>query len=274
MRPPRLRSLGTAALLASLLPACSHKGPADIATLASSSDEVVWEAGQKAAAKQNWESARQHFKRIVDGFPQSQHGPEARLALGDSYFKEGGTGNYILAISAYRDFLTLYPSHPKSDYAQYQVGEGFFLQKSGPDRDQTNTQKALGEFQRLLESYPASTYTEPARTRIHDCRQSLARAEHMAGSFYQRTRRAYRAAIARYEDVLTDYPDYERLDEVLFQFAQCLVYMARKAEAAPQLDRLLSEYPQSPRAREAKALQEQLAREGVAPPASPPTPQP
>ena len=38
----KLPSLGTAALLAALLPACSHKGPADIATLASNSDEVVW----------------------------------------------------------------------------------------------------------------------------------------------------------------------------------------------------------------------------------------
>jgi len=257
-----------------VLSACSHKGPADVATLASNSDEVVWEAGQKAAAKQNWEAARQHYKRIVDGFPQSQHGPEARLALGDSYFKEGGTGNYILAISAYRDFLTLYPSHPKSDYAQYQVGEGFFLQKNGPDRDQTNTQKALGEFQRLLESYPASTYTEPARTRIHDCRQSLARAEHMAGTFYQKTRKAYRAAVARYEGLLSDYPDYEKLDEVLYQLAQCLIFMARKAEAAPQLDRLLSEYPQSPWFNEAKSLQEQLVREGVAPisPTAPPQP--
>ena len=86
-----VRSLAKVALLAALLPACSHKGPADIATLASSSDEVVWEAGQKAAGKQNWEAARQHYKRIVDGFPQSQHGPESRLALGDSYFKEDQT---------------------------------------------------------------------------------------------------------------------------------------------------------------------------------------
>lgn len=257
--------LGVAVLLAALLPACSHKGPADIATLASGSDEIVWEAGQKAFAKQNWEAARQHFKRIVDGFPQSKYGADARLALGDSYFKEGGTGNYILAISAYRDFLTLYPSHPKSDYAQYQVGECFFLQRNGSDRDQTNTQKALAEFQRLLESYPASSYTEPGRTRIHDCRQSLARAEYQAGYFYQQTRKAYRASIIRYEGLITDYPDYERLDEVLYRLAQCLIYSARKAEAAPQLDRLLAEYPQSPLAKDARALQDQLIREGIAP---------
>ena len=93
-------------------------------------------------------------------------------------------------------------------------------------------------------------------------------------SYRTASRKAFRAAIARYEGVLADYPDYERLDDVLFQLAQCLVYMARKAEAAPQLDRLLSEYPQSPRAGEAKALQDQLVREGVSPQPPPPQPQP
>jgi outer membrane protein assembly factor BamD len=247
--------------------ACSgNRGPADVATLASNSDQEIWEAGQKAAAKNNFESARQHYKRIVDGFPQSQHGPEARLALADTYFREGGIGNYILAISAYRDFLTLYPSHPKSDYAQYQVSECFFLQKNGPDRDATSTKKSLEEFQRLLELYPASPYSEPARTRVRELRQSLARSEFLAGYFYQRTRKAYRASIARYEILLADYPDYERLDEVLLRLAQCLVYMARKAEALPQLGRLLSEYPQSDYAREARELMEELRKDGITPP--------
>jgi outer membrane protein assembly factor BamD len=265
MKAPRAGSL---LLLAALVSSCSHKGPADIATLASNSDQVVWEAGQQAAAKNNWEAARQHFKRIVDGFPQSQYGPEARLALADSYFREGGFGNLILAISAYRDFLTLYPSHPKSDYAQYQVGECFFLQKNGPDRDQTNTRKSLEEFTRLLDAYPSSGYTEPARIRIRDCRQSLARSEFLAGYFYQRTRRAYRAAMARYEIVLLDYPDYERLDEVLWRQSECLTFMARKAEALPQLDRLLAEYPQSPYASDARQLMDELQKEmqGVPPP--------
>ncbi len=271
MRVARHPARLTLVLLSALGPACSHKGPADIATLASNSDQVVFEAGQKAASKNNWEAARQHFKRVVDGFPQSQYGPEARLSLADSYFREGGFGNYILAVSAYRDFLTLYPSHPKSDYAQYQVGECFFLQKSGPDRDQTNTKKSLEEFQRLLEIHAASPYTEPARTRIRELRQSLARSEHVAGYFYQRTRKAYRASIARYEIVLSDFPDYDRLDEVLFRHAECLTFMARKAEALPQLNRLLAEYPNSSFSKEARQLMSAIEKEGLGVPLAPPT---
>ena len=113
-----MRARGLGVLLAALGAfgtGCRSAGEADLAVLASNSDQVIWEAGQKAFGKKQWETARQHFRRIVDGFPQSEFGAAARLGLADAYFNEGGTANYILAIPAYRDFLTLFPSHARSD---------------------------------------------------------------------------------------------------------------------------------------------------------------
>jgi outer membrane protein assembly factor BamD len=238
---------------------CAHGEP-DIATLASNSDQLIWEAGQKAAEHRNWESARQAFKRIIDGFPQSTYGPAARLALGDNHFKEGGNANYLLAISEYREFLTLYPSHPRSDYAQFQVAESFFNQRNGPDRDQTPTGKALEEYQRILDLYPASPYVEKARGRVVACRQGLGRSEFLAGLFYQRTRRACRSAIGRYERVLSQYPDYQQLDEVYFRLAQCLVATGRCAEAQPHLAQLRESYPASEFANDARELEARIQR--------------
>ncbi len=239
--------------------ACAHRGQTDIATLSSNSDQVIWEAGQKALGKKQWEAGRQHMRRIIDGFPQSEHGPAARLALAKSYFDEGGTANHILAASAYRDFLTLYPSHPQSDFAQLQVAESFFKQRNGPDRDQTPLQQALEEYLRLLELYPSSTHLEKARGRIRECRRTLARSEFIVGFFYQKTRQAPRAAIVRYEGILRDFPDYEGLDEVLFRLAQCLDSTSRPAEALPHLGRLLQEYPRSAFAPGARELQSAIA---------------
>lgn len=272
---------------------CASGAEVDIATLASNSDQVIWEAGQKALEKHQYEAARQHFKRIIDGFPQSEYGPAARLALADSYFQEGGTAGYILAIAAYREFLTIYPSHPRSDYAQFQSGECYFKQRNGPDRDQTPTRNALDEYQRLLEFYASSSYIEKARERIKECRQSLARAEYLAGYFYQRTRQAYRAAVARYEALLSEYPDFDQLDEVLYRLGECLGLAGRPAEALPHLGRLIEEFPKSERAEDARRLMEDLRSRGApaapsllptpdptaapnpaAPPAPPPTPPP
>ena len=267
-----LRAFLAAGLLA--FAACGHGQP-DIATLTSNSDQVIWEAGQKALQKKDWESARQHFKRIVDAFPQSQYAPSARLALGDTYIEEGGTSNDIMAIGAFREFLTLYPSHPKSDYAQFQVAESYFRQKSGADRDQTQTLHALEEYERLLDLYPSSPYIEEARGRIKESRQTLARAEYMAGYFYQKSRQYCRAAVARYEGILKDYPDFDDLDLVLLHMAECLRAQGRTAEALPHLGRLLEDFPESAQAETARTLMEEWSQDVPPPPAAPdPLPSP
>jgi outer membrane protein assembly factor BamD len=261
-----------AALLV-LLPACSgHQ--LDLEALSSASDEIVWEAGVKASEKKDWESARQFFRRLIDAFPQSEHQADARIALADSYFEEGGTANYVLAVSSYREFLTLYPQHAKSDYAQFRTGESYFKQKNSPDRDQTATEQALEEYQRLLDVYPESRWVEPARERIHGCRQMLARAHFGVGFFYQRTRQAWRSAIGRYETILSDYPDFDRIDEVLYRLAECLGNAGRYAEARPHLARLQSEFPQSSFVEDAKKLEASFPPPGVppAPATNPATP--
>ena len=261
---------GLAVLVLAFLPGCGHKS-LDLGALSSASDQVVWDAAQKAFERREWENARQYMKRIVDAFPQSEHQPDARIGVADSYFEEGGTASYVLAVSSYREFLTLYPQHPRSDYAQFRAAESYFRQKNSPDRDQTATNQALEEYQRLLDVYPDSKYVEQTRARIHDCRQTLARSHHLVGAFYQRGRQAWRSAISRYQTIVNNYPDYEKLDEILFRLSQCLGAAGRYAEALPLLGRLEKEYPASPYLPEARKLREEFPPSST-PAAPPPTP--
>jgi outer membrane protein assembly factor BamD len=220
-------------------------GRADVSVLSSPSDQVVWDGAQKALKKKDWTAAHQYLRRLVDAFPQSPHQANARIALADAYFDQGGVANLVLAGSAYQEYLTLYPQHAKSDYAQFKSAECYFKQKNSADRDSTMTQQALQEYERLLDTYPQSSYVEPARQRIHECRQQLARGNFLVGSFYQRGRKACRAAIGRYQLILADYPDYEQTDEVLFRISQCLAAAGRHAEALPHLGRLERDFPKS-----------------------------
>jgi outer membrane protein assembly factor BamD len=256
----RVKRLTVLFALAGAIGCAGNRDP-DIALLASSSDQIIWEAAQEAATSRNWEAARQYFRRIIDGFPQSQYGPGARLGLADSYFIQGGVGNEILAVATYREFLTLYPSHPKADYAQFMLAESQFAQTHSPDRDQTPTELALDEYNRLLDLYPSSPYIEASRARIQACRQSLARSNFLVGLFYQRTRKIPRAAITRFNIVLDKYPDYEGLDEVLFRISRAYVDLGRPAEAIPHLNRLFEVYPESEFSDDAQELMEAIPTE-------------
>lgn len=230
--------------LTAILSACAS-ADVDLEKLSSPSDQVVWEAGQQAMEDEAWEPARQYFRRIIDSFPQSRYQPQARIALADAYMAQGGPGNSILAVSAFREFLTLYPQAAQADYAQFRSAEAYFKERNSPDRDQTSTMQALDEYQRLLDVYPNSAYVEQARERIQECRQTLAKSDFQVGYFYARTRKAWRAAIGRYEKILRDYPDYTALDEVLFRLGQAQSAAGRFNEARPTLHRLKVEYPDS-----------------------------
>ena len=266
-----------AAALLLLLPllACAHGG-VDIATLSSNSDQVVWEAGQKAYAKKNWESARQHFKRIVDGFPQSQHAPAARLGLADSHFQEGGAGSYILAISEYRDFLTLYPSHPKSDYAQFQVGGGVLQAEErarpGPDPPRRPSPSTSASS--------TSTRSPPWSSGPAVASASAGRAwRGPSSSPVTSTSGPGRPAgppscVTRASSTTT--PTSRTSTRCSIDWRSAWVHPARKAEALPHLARLLAEYPTSRFAEVARKLTAEFQKlQGPdAPPAASPVASP
>jgi outer membrane protein assembly factor BamD len=268
-RASHLVLLGLLGLTGLAAGACRHGSAVDIATLAAGNDRTLWESGNKALKKQQYTSARQYYSRLIEGFPTSSFQPLARLARADSYFQERGTENYILAANEYREFLSVYPSHPKADYAQFQVVQCFFKQKLGPDRDQTNTIKALEEGERFLTMFASSPYADQVRDVTKRCRWSLARSEQLVGQFYQR-RGSCRAAIQRFEALLKDYSDYTGTDEVLLRFAQCLTKVGRGAEAVPLLSRLVENYPKSP----FRLPAERLLRLAQASPVPTPSPAP
>ena len=161
--------------------------------------------------------------------------PTARLgARRHATIEEGGTGNYILAVGAYREFLTLYPSHPQERLrpvpGRRRPTSG---RRTGPTATRPTTLQALEEYERLLDLYPSRRTSRRRADGSRSAARRLARAEFMAGYFYQQTRQSCRAAIARYEGILKDYPDYDDLDEVLFRMAECLHAQGRTAEALP-----------------------------------------
>ena len=162
--------------------------------------------------------------------PSERARPDARLALADSYFKEGGHGQLHprgLRLSRVPDPL---PVSSQERLRAVPGGRVFFLQKNGPDRDQTNTRRPSTSSS-ASSSLPALAPT-PSRPAAHPRLPAEPRQGGIPGRLLlSADAKGLALRDRRYEGLITDYPDYERLDEVLYRLSQCLIISARKAEA-------------------------------------------
>lgn len=207
-------------------------------------DRFLYQRGVEALEKKRWLTAREYFRRILDGYPQSAVRPDAKLGIGDSFQGEGTTEGYILAQNEYREFLTFYPTHARADYAQYQLGMVHFKQMRGPQRDQTETREAIREFEVFLQRYPNSSLRPEAEQRLREAKNRLGEAEYQVGYFYYR-QKWYPGAIDRFKDLLARDPEFTYRDAVYYYLGESLLQVKLDAEALPYFDKLLKEFESS-----------------------------
>lgn len=229
-------------LVASLCAGCGD-GIIDDPILRLSSEEAFAEGKVLLEAKK-YELAREHFSHAFQTAPNSEVGREALLLQADSYFLAGGETNFIRAEAKYRDFNNRYPTSDRGAYVQYRIARSLEDRRRKPDRDQSETIKAIGAYEELLALYATSEYAAEAETGISRLQVSLAEHEYLVAR-YQRRRGLLPAAANRLASLVEDYPEYSELDKALCALALAYHGMRRNDSADETIARLRQEYPDS-----------------------------
>jgi len=222
--------------------ACSSNPPAS--TAPGDADKILLDRGMAALKDRSWTRARTYFSELLESYPQSPLRAEAKLGVGDSFLGENNAASYVYAQNEFREFLAFYPTNPRADYSQMQLGMVHFNQMLSPQRDQTETREAIKEFQTFVDRYPNSALLPQVKARLRESRDRLSDADLQVANFYLSIR-LYHAADVRYRDILTSDPDYSRKDALYFRLAETLEKSAKPAEALPYYERLLSEFEKS-----------------------------
>jgi TolA-binding protein len=81
-----------------------------------------------------------------------------------------------------------------------------------------------------------------------------------ANYFYQR--QDFQRAIDVFEGVIANHPDANYLDVIYFNYGRCLYRTERKKTARQQFDLLVTEFPESKMAEEAKRISDALIKAG------------
>jgi outer membrane protein assembly factor BamD len=207
--------------------------------------DAAYAKGESLIQRKKYELGRQYLRFVAENYANDAIGRQAALRLADSFFDEKTALGYLEAGVRYKDFRNRYPSHPRSDYALFRLAQCSDKQAERPDREQTSTRLAAVAYRELILAYPDSPYATESRLRLSAMRALLAEHEYAVGHFYVK-RRAWRAAKGRMDTILTAYPDYPKLDQVLYETGLAEKKMGHEDEARQLWDRLARDFPSSP----------------------------
>ncbi len=179
----------------------------------------------------DYEGAKESFEKLKDWYPYSDYAKLAELKIADANYQ---LGNYEEAIFAYEEFESLHPRNEAIPYVIYMIGMCHFEQVDTPDRDQTPARNALETFGRLNRDFPNDPYAIKTQENINACLRSLAKSELSIGRFYYKSRH-YKAALRRFKNVLTRYPDVGIHQDALKLIARTEAALAKSNQAGDSI---------------------------------------
>jgi outer membrane protein assembly factor BamD len=187
-------------------------------------DKALYDKAEDAIKHGRFDVGRLDLQVLLNTYPESQYMMRAKLAVADSWYKEGGMAALTQAEQEYKDFITFFPNSPEAAEAQMRVGDIYFREMDQPDRDYTTTMHAEQEYRLMLQQFPESTLVPQAQQKLREVQEVMAGREAKIGTFYlERQPPNYPAAIARLQTVVESYPLYSHMDDVLIGLGDAFV---------------------------------------------------
>ena len=195
-------------------------------------DKLLYDKAMLAMKKGKYDIARLDLQTLLNTYSDSEYAMRAKLAVGDTWFKEGGTAALAQAESEYKDFITFFPNTPEAAEAQMKVGDIYFQQMEKPDRDPQNAVHAEQEYRTMIQDFPDSTLIPRAKQRLREVQEVLAQRQFEIGSYYS-SRENWASTIARLQTVTDSYPLFSHSDQTLITLGDAY---ATEAQIASRLN--------------------------------------
>jgi outer membrane protein assembly factor BamD len=207
-------------------------------------DKILYDRAMSDVKRGRHETGRLALQTLINTYPDSEYLAKAKLAIADSFFKEGGTANLAQAIQTYKDFGIFFPFLSEAAYAQLQVANAHYQQMAKPDRDRSEAKAAEEEYQVFLQKYPNDPLALKAEQRLRNVQEIIAQGDYLIGYFYY-VKGDQRAAAARLMTLSKRYPLFSKADKTLWMLGSIFEKSEHKEIASLYYSQIVRNYPLS-----------------------------
>ena len=222
-------------------------------------DKVLYDRAVNDIEHSRYEVARITLNTLINTYDQSEFLAKAKLAIADSWFREGGTSGFAQAEAEYKDFILFYPTMPEAAESQEKICMIHYKQMDKADRDANQALRAEAECRELVNQFPNSQFVPETQQLLRNIQEALAEAEYRVGSFYYK-RGSNPSAANRLSRMVDQYPLYSKADEALWELGDSYIRMGTRfrKDAGDAYARIVKNYPLSDYADAAKKKLKEL----------------
>jgi outer membrane protein assembly factor BamD len=190
--------------------------------------------------------ARITLNTLINTYDQSEYLAKAKLAIADSWFREGGAHGLGQAEAEYKDFILFYPTMEEAAESQEKVCMIHYKQMEKSDRDPRQALRAEDECRQLLVQFPNSKHSAETQQLLRDIQEALGDGEFKVGEFYHK-KGSNPAASNRLSRLVDQYPLYSKSDEALWDLGDAYSKMGPRfrKQAGEAYARIVKDYPLS-----------------------------
>lgn len=222
-------------------------------------DKILYDRAIGDIEKGRYEVARITLNTLINTYDTSEYLAKAKLAIADSWFREGGSHGLAQAEAEYKDFILFYPTMEEAAESQEKICMIHYRQMEKADRDSVHANRAEDECRQLLVQFPNSKFAPRAQQLLRNIQEVLAEGEFRVGSFYYR-KGSYPASSNRLQTLVDHFPLYSQADEALWELADAYSKMGTRFrdKAGASYAKIIKDYPLSARVEEAKQALSQM----------------
>jgi len=212
--------------------------------------------------QEEWLKAQNLFELVLGAY-------KGRVEAEKAYFYYAYThyhlGRYITAAYYFKNFANTFPNSQYREETDFMEGYSNFQLSPSYRLDQTYTEKSIEIFQLFVNTYPTSSRVEKCNNLIDEMRSKLEQKAFGEGQLYFDLRQ-YQSANQSFENLLRDFPDSPRSEEVRYLMTKASFNLAENSIYAKQSERyatalknasnFLSRYSESSRLKEVTSIKE------------------
>jgi len=224
-------------------------------------DKVLFDLAVNDIEHSRFERARLTLQTLMNTYDTSEFLAKAKLAVADSWYREGGTHGFAQAEAEYKDFILFYPAMEEAAEAQEKICKMQYQQMEKADRDALHALRTEDECRQLLVQFPNSKFAPEAQQIMRNSQEVLAEAEFRVGEFYHH-KGSMPASANRLQAVADQFPLYSQADDALWDLADSYRRMGDRFEEqqAAALTRIVKDYPLSAHVGDSKKALEAMKR--------------